>query len=440
MENYKNPKKVEITIKYGPSFLYQIPDSFPKFNEDLFSKGYSLSKGELSYINSDKKKIIIKSKNDYIILLTFIKNYPYTVKLFFENMLCESVVNEIEFEDIENVYSDLNPGESIIDLGKMIKYDDGMNILYTINENEKVIDKGSLFAANKILSDLIKKKTYKKIKLFDRSKKPILLHYLIPTVESILNTNQLIFNQNDDNDDPLNIFTSHLEKIENNRNNTLILQTVINSNSKLSYISVIDADVSDISDDNNNNNINNEMAPPSALYEQIVECKNCHIKPIKNKRFKCPECINYDLCEKCEEKNAYNPFHPHDDFILIRIKENNFEENPYSYQCLTKNLVFNIKKQEIKNDEIIIKNILIKNNFISPWPGKHTLLKCDKSLSTIFCEKIYLPNLTLGKTVNIDFHFKKVNKIPKGNYKSIVDFIINGNKYGNPLEIFINVI
>ena len=158
MENYKNPKKVEITIKYGPSFLYQIPDSFPKFNEDLFSKGYSLSKGELSYINSDKKKIIIKSKNDYIILLTFIKNYPYTVKLFFENMLCESVVNEIEFEDIENVYSDLNPGESIIDLGKMIKYDDGMNILYAINENEKVIDKGSLFAANKILSDLIKKK------------------------------------------------------------------------------------------------------------------------------------------------------------------------------------------------------------------------------------------------------------------------------------------
>lgn len=68
------------------------------------------------------------------------------------------------------------------------------------------------------------------------------------------------------------------------------------------------------------------------------------------------------------------------------------------------------------------------------------MFKCNKALSTIFCEKIFLPNLALGNTVNVDFIFKKVNKIPKGNYNCIIDFIVNEDKYGEPLEIVLNII
>ena len=79
---------------------------------------------------------------------------------------------------------------------------------------------------------------------------------------------------------------------------------------------------------------------------------------------------------------------------MIRINEKNFSDSPYSYQCLNKNLIFNIKKDEIINNEIIIKNILLKNNFILPWPGnKNTYIKCNKALSTIFLKK----SLTSGK-------------------------------------------
>ena len=171
------------------------------------------------------------------------------------------------------------------------------------------------------------------------------------------------------------------------------------------------------------------------------KCNNCNIMPIKNKRYKCPKCLNYNLCEKCEEKNAVNSFHPHTDFILMRNPEKNFVENPYSYQCLTKNLEFDIKKEENMDDEIIIKNILIKNNFILPWPGNQkTFFKCDKSISTIFCEKIFLPNLVLGNTTNINIVFKKTNKIPKGKYKCVSKFIVNNEEFGTPLEIFINII
>jgi len=108
---------------------------------------------------------------------------------------------------------------------------------------------------------------------------------------------------------------------------------------------------------------------------------------------------------------------------------------------LTKNLVFYIKKEEIEDDQILIKNILIKNNFILPWPGNNnTFFKCDKSLSTIFCESIYLPNLSLGNATNIDFIFPKANKMSKGEYKCICNFFVYNIKYCTPLEINIILI
>ena len=41
---------VEIKINYGPSFDYELPNSYEQFKDDLLKQGYSLSKGELYYI------------------------------------------------------------------------------------------------------------------------------------------------------------------------------------------------------------------------------------------------------------------------------------------------------------------------------------------------------------------------------------------------------
>ena len=68
------------------------------------------------------------------------------------------------------------------------------------------------------------------------------------------------------------------------------------------------------------------------------------------------------------------------------------------------------------------------------------MLKCDKELSTIFCEKVFLPNIVLGKTVNVNFIFKKSKNIPKGEYKSVINFYVYGEQYGNTLELFINIL
>lgn len=474
MKNNLNQKAiVEISVKFGPSFEYQLPDSYIKFNEDLYKKGYSLSNSELSYINSEKKKIIIKSKNDFISLLRYVRSSPNKITLFYEKEAIDSFINDLQFADIKNIYSDLDIDEEkcgdISDLSHHEQTYNTLNTLNTINEIVDYIDKGSLFQGIKILCIFLKKKCFKKILKYINEKhkiniynkkininkipsnkisdpvSPIKLKYKLPSIESLLQNNKLDFNINDSNgknNDILDTLTSQYEKIENNRNTNIIFQTMINS-SKIQNIN--DNNNNQKLTNKNNNNINkvfqSQMISSPLNSHFGFKCNNCNIMPIKNKRYKCPRCLNYNLCEKCEEKNAINSFHPHTHFILVRNPEKIFMENPYSYQCLNKNLVFDIKKEENMNDEIVIKNILIKNNFILPWPGnKATMFKCDKSISTIFCEKIFLPNLVLGKSTNIIIVFKKTNKIPKGKYKCVSKFIVNNEEYGTPLEIFINII
>ena len=53
-----------------------------------------------------------------------------------------------------------------------------------------------------------------------------------------------------------------------------------------------------------------------------IKCKNCFKEPIIGYRYKCSECINYNLCQDCEEQNSISGDHPHN-FIKIRKEEQN---------------------------------------------------------------------------------------------------------------------
>ena len=444
----KNNQKsyVDIKIKYGPCFEYELPDTFEEFKNDFLKKGYNLSKGELSIINSDEQKIIIKSRNDYISLLRSVHESKTKLELFYRKQIMDSFICDMDFINIQNVYSDLNTDESILDLSQSINNNE-LNIIEE-DDDEKYYINGiniilNIFKKKIFFEIIIKikgKDFYERkygLKKFERIPKNILsssinINYKIPSIENLIKTSKISIINNEDN--ILNNLYDQFEKMEEIRNNNTIYQTMINKNSKFS---IIKKEESNIFTDKKNKINETQITHSSFFYE----CNHCHINHIINKRYKCSKCINYNLCEECEEKNSEIFFHPHSEFILIRINKNNISENPYSYQCLTKNLVFNINKKDINDDKIIIKNILLKNNFILPWPGyNNTLIKCDKSLSTIFCDKIYLPNLLLGNSINIDFIFQKANKIPKGEYKCICNFFVNNIIYGEPLELNINII
>lgn len=446
----KNSSKnyVDIQIKFGPCFEYKLPDNYEQFKNYFFQNGYSLSKGELSFLNSETQKIIIKSRNDFISLLRNVQESKTKIKLTYEKSLTDSFIIENDFIKIQNVYSDLNTDDEsiILELSQSIN----INELKAINEDD---DKEYYNSAINLIINLFKKKYYlelivklkgkefyekkidkKQLDMIPKNKisGSINLEYNIPCcIDNVIKNCKITLIDKDE--EILNNIYNHYEKMEEIRNNNSIYQTMLNNNSRLS---IIKKEKENINKDKNK--IYETQIVQSSFYH---ECNNCHINPIKSKRYKCSKCINYNLCENCEEKNSEEFFHPHSDFILIRENKNNLCENPYSYQCLTKNLIFDIKEENIIDDKIIIRNILLKNNFILPWTGNNsTYIKCNKALSTIFCEKIFLPNLVLGNSVNIDFIFLKANKIPKGKYNCICNFFVNDIQYGAPLELCLNLI
>ena len=86
-------------------------------------------------------------------------------------------------------------------------------------------------------------------------------------------------------------FFDKLENIENIRNNSLIMTEI--SNSKLN----IDKEDS-------------KIASSNIIFHNGIKCCRCN-SLIIGKRYKCIKCLNYNLCEECEQLNSEIFFHPH---------------------------------------------------------------------------------------------------------------------------------
>jgi hypothetical protein len=51
-------------------------------------------------------------------------------------------------------------------------------------------------------------------------------------------------------------------------------------------------------------------ATPALVVHTGVTCDGCRVSPIVGTRFKCTECVNFDLCETCEQKQQHDVAHP----------------------------------------------------------------------------------------------------------------------------------
>lgn len=207
----------------------------------------------------------------------------------------------------------------------------------------------------------------------------------------------------------MNKLFAQLENIENMRNNSLIMTEI--SKSKIQPTS--------------------QIFNSSICIHQGIKCEKCQAMPIIGHRYKCPKCLNYNLCEDCEEMNAEINFHPHLDFILIRIPETSLTNNDFSYECLTKNLDIH---QNFGIESFNIK-IKLKNVGYGKWPESKSILKCNKEKSTIFCDKCLLPSKEMNEEAEVTLNFNKCSKVPKGEYFCYIECIINGKKRRGPIII-----
>ena len=254
-----------------------------------------------------------------------------------------------------------------------------------------------------------------------------------------------------------------------------------------------------------------------------IDCKKCKQNPIIGYRYKCSICLDYNLCEKCEEQNSVTLEHPHN-FIKIRKSKNNdnlflnnnnifndhsdnnnnfnnnnnfinnnyknnnnnFKNNNYNnnnnnfinnnYNNNNNNFINNnIKNNSFKNNnlndfknmgnELDLKNkndmysyeclvsklkcyilqgtskavlpIILKNNGKMPWIQYKTYLKFDKNNSDIKGANILLKQQEPGQQCNYDIILNDLNNYKIGEYKATYNFMINNEKYGKELNIFV---
>ena len=233
------------------------------------------------------------------------------------------------------------------------------------------------------------------------------LKYNLPDINPTINKkNEKI------KDNPMEQLFNQFENIENNYINSQILLEISNSRVKMNH---------------QRSNVMNS----SLMIHNGIKCERCQKFPFIGHRYKCPRCLNYNLCEECEQLNSEIQFHPHKDFILIRIPESAEMNDGYSYECLTNNLEIH---QNYGIDSFNYK-IILQNTGNQLWPEKHSILKCRKELSTIFCKNCELPPIDINETTEVNLIFDKCNKIPRGQYMAYLQFYIKGRIIRGPIKI-----
>ena len=182
------------------------------------------------------------------------------------------------------------------------------------------------------------------------------------------------------------------------------------------------------------NNQMSQMILKQEKYEhKDIKCEKCLMDPIIGIRYKCLECEDYNLCEKCEEENSNNNFHDieHNFIIIRKTKENKI----YSYDC--SNILFlNLYIYEGTQESNI--ELVLKNNGNEKWPKNKTKLIFDES-SIIKSDDIILEPQNIQEEKKYIINFKNLEKLTKGEYKSFLWFNINGKNYGDKITILINV-
>ena len=191
----------------------------------------------------------------------------------------------------------------------------------------------------------------------------------------------------------------------------------------------------------NNKILNNEIKTETQLIHYKYKCENCNIKPIIGIRYKCNECINYNLCEKCYNDLINNKInHEHKNFIkkdyIPSIKQ--FSKNNIMYSYSTNGYQRINKKVNPGSDRCTI-NITIKNNGHYTYPDNTKLVCAPKS--DIKCDSINIKPLKPGEFEIVYLFFENLDKYERGKkYFIYLNFEVENEIFGDHIEIRLNLL
>ena len=202
---------------------------------------------------------------------------------------------------------------------------------------------------------------------------------------------------------------------------------------------------------NKKKNLEEEEEKNSDVIKMIhngIVCNKCGQENIVGIRYKCAQCSNFNLCEKCE--NVYNHDIKH---IMIKIRypyknenelKSKINRNNISYKNQDMNYNLEPKTINLKgNVDSMVQIVSIKNIGLAPWRG--VILRCIEDKSEIIGEEFEINyNVNSGSSINAQIKFNNLQKQLKPDKKVYYSFFQMFNQqnesFGNITKIKIKII
>lgn len=162
-------------------------------------------------------------------------------------------------------------------------------------------------------------------------------------------------------------------------------------------------------------NIINEIRESSQPIHKGIKCNGCGINDIKGIRYKCSICLDYNLCEKCEEDTEHDENHYFLKITQPVSSEDNLNQKIYAskinlskamndnnnYDFIVDPIIFQFKENNLINYQTIkftnSGNISFKKGFI---------FKCIKEKNNLIGNDYYFKEeVNPGKSIDIELIF-----------------------------------
>lgn len=184
----------------------------------------------------------------------------------------------------------------------------------------------------------------------------------------------------------------------------------------------------------------------SKMFHKGIRCNRCGKENIQGIRYKCVQCMNYNLCENCENNYIHDMKH-----IMVKIRFPTNDDNELnskinrniSYKNQDMNYSLEPKKFSLDiNSDINMKKVTLENIGLAPWKGVY--IKCIENISEItFEENEINQTVNSGNSTDIQLTFPDLKNELKSNknvyYCFLQMFNQRNESFGNVTKLKINV-
>ena len=187
----------------------------------------------------------------------------------------------------------------------------------------------------------------------------------------------------------------------------------------------------------NEQNILNEKNNNKIIH--IYKCNNCGKENIEGIRYKCTNCPDYNLCEKCESNSEHIPSHIllkirrpiQDKNLNYKIKNFTYKNSVFNYSINEKTFIFSFSDKENDN---LVRQISLTNSGFEEWQSGN-VFKCLPDSELKGKDYKIEQGLNINETINIEIIFQDFKK-DLNTFKDEYDVyyqMFNGNEeaFGN---------